>query len=285
MTPNPDDTLKAEAMQYLRAEYAGILTENQIEEHYRNHVEFLEAEKMFRHLDSALDGQMPKTLLDIGCGFGSFVLLCRNKGIEAVGAELAEFDVRFARKRYELSGTPGASESIYVRADALNLPFPENSFEVVTLWNLVEHVPDYRQLIRETWRIMKPGGSLILIAPNYAAFRREAHYHLPWLPLLPKPVARWYLRLCGRSRRFLDTSIFYCTNRGVLNACHETGYRIIVPGVDKILDPESCRSNKTRLVAEWTRRLRIQLIMISLLKARHSCPLKPTILIVAKKDR
>ncbi|HOE10057.1 MAG TPA: class I SAM-dependent methyltransferase [bacterium] len=284
MTPNPDDTLKTEAMQHLRAQYAGILTESQIEKHYRTYVEAFEAEKMFRHLDSVLDGRMPGTLLDIGCGFGSFVLLCRNKGIEAVGVELAEFDVGFARRRYELSGTPGAPESVYVRADALNLPFPSGSFEVVTLWNLVEHVPDYRRLIRETWRVLNPGGLLILIAPNYAAFRREAHYHLPWFPLLPKPVARLYLRLCGRNPRFLDTSIFYCTNRGVLNACRETGYRILVPGVDKILHPESCRSNKTRRIAEWTKRLHIQSIVNLLLSARHSCPFKPTILIRAKKD-
>ena len=58
---------------------------------------------------------------------------------------------------------------------------------------------------------------------NYLAFW-EAHYDVPWLPLLPKPLGAAYLRLLGRSPQFLLKAVTYTTYPGVLRWCREIGF-------------------------------------------------------------
>jgi ubiquinone/menaquinone biosynthesis C-methylase UbiE len=58
----------------------------------------------------------------------------------------------------------------YVRADAQNMPFDENSFDIVVSCETIEHVPDPRAAVREMYRVCKPGGMLYLTTPNYLNF-------------------------------------------------------------------------------------------------------------------
>ncbi len=110
------------------------------------------------------------------------------------------------------------AERVFVHGDARRLPFEAESFDAVTLWNVVEHVPNYRGLLADAARLLRRGGRLFAIAPNYAAFRREAHYHVPWPPLLPRRAASSYLSMLGRDPGFYESSIHPCTNLGVRRA-------------------------------------------------------------------
>ena len=67
----------------------------------------------------------------------------------------------------------------------------------------------------EAIRVLKPGGLLYVVCPNYAALRREAHYHVLWLPLMPRRIASRYLRWRGRNPAFFEQHIYYRTNTGV----------------------------------------------------------------------
>ncbi len=277
------DQLKKDAHRHLREQYAGIFTEDQILAHYEEYAGLTQAEQTFASMLAALDGEPPKTLLDLGSGFGSFVHICRREGVSAIGLELARYDSEFAVQRHQIERSADDKGHAYLRGDGQLLPFREHSFDVVTLWNVLEHIPQYRLALRETYRVLKPGGTLLILAPNYAAFRREAHYHVPWLPLFPKPLARRYLQLLGRDPIFLNTSIHYCTHSGVLSACRRTGYAVVTPGADKLANSEACRSPKTKLIATWVKRLSLQTVALLVNRAIYENPLRSTIAITARK--
>src|SRR5260221_757157 len=54
----------------------------------------------------------------------------------------------------------------FVCGDATDLPFEDGSFDAITMFDLLEHVPDDRQAIRETFRVLRPGGFLLVSTPN-----------------------------------------------------------------------------------------------------------------------
>jgi SAM-dependent methyltransferase len=91
-----------------------------------------------------------------------------------------------------------------------SLPFRDNSFDVIISLEVLEHVEHPAAVLREVFRILKPGGWFYLTCPNYLSFR-EVHYNVAWLPLLPKPLGSLYLRLRRRPTEFLRTSITYIT--------------------------------------------------------------------------
>jgi SAM-dependent methyltransferase len=114
-------------------------------------------------------------------------------------------------------------ETVYLIGDARKLDIPPSSLDAVTLWNVLEHVDDWREVLASAARFLKPGGLLFVICPNYMAWRQEAHYHVSWKPkfLLPRDKASQYLRSLGRNPAFFESSIFYRTNWEVLGYLRE----------------------------------------------------------------
>jgi 2-polyprenyl-6-hydroxyphenyl methylase / 3-demethylubiquinone-9 3-methyltransferase len=92
------------------------------------------------------------TLLDIGCGAGFLTNEFAQKGYEVTGVDNSPDSLRVARN-YDKTKTAN-----YIEADALHLPFPDNSFDVVTCMDFLEHVKAPRSYIAEAGRVLKPGG-------------------------------------------------------------------------------------------------------------------------------
>lgn len=103
-------------------------------------------------------------LLDVGCAGGRFVQLAREAGYEAVGVDLEEEPVRWGRRELGLDlrlMEPG------------RLPDDLPPLDIVTLWNVLEHVPDPLELLRAIRAAMVPDGLLLIDVPNFA-FRLAA---------------------------------------------------------------------------------------------------------------
>lgn len=271
----------ADLRRHLAEQYRGVFDQRMIEAHLRDYVDTGPAEAFAVRL--AADGLVGQSLLDIGAGYGANVLAARRQGIDAIGLELEPFEVAFARRRLADERPGDDPEQVYRQGDAQRLPFPDASFEAVTLMNVLEHVPDHAATLREAVRVLKPGGKLYAVCPNYAAFRREAHYHVPWLPLLPRPLAVRYLRLLGRNPGFFETHIHYCTNWGILLCLWRLP--VIVSSADaRWLDaPERIQSPRLRHLLLTGARFRLLWLPRLLLKLRALSPFVPSVSVYAEK--
>lgn len=96
-------------------------------------------------------------LLDIGCSTGLFLAAARGIGWTGQGLEYSPDSSRIARELHGLDVRTGE-----LRPDT----FAPESFDVVTLWDVIEHLPDPHATLRLIWRVMAPGGLLILKTPN-----------------------------------------------------------------------------------------------------------------------
>ena len=105
-----------------------------------------------------------KTVLDVACAMGGFVSLCRRYSAFAFGVDISQYALMEARK------TSGAQ---YVQADvASNLPFGSDSVNILTAFDLIEHIEEPNQLIAEFQRVLKPQGWLFISTPNPMSFKR-----------------------------------------------------------------------------------------------------------------
>lgn len=102
-------------------------------------------------------------LLDVGCSLGFFLEAAQRAGYEVTGVDVSRSAVGFARRRLGLDARTGTLEQAR---------FPSAAFEVVTLWDVLEHLPDPRGSLREIHRVLRPGGLLVVRLPN-------AGFHLP----------------------------------------------------------------------------------------------------------
>lgn len=101
-------------------------------------------------------------LLDLGCGDGMFLYELQRLGWTVAGMEMDERAVEAAR-RFGIEVRQGTTDAI---------PFPPESFSVVRMWHVLEHVRDPRTAVRNARRILRPGGELIIGVPNVACLYR-----------------------------------------------------------------------------------------------------------------
>lgn len=99
----------------------------------------------------------PGRLLDVGCGNGSFLAGMFELGWEGTGVDFDEKGVATARSHNGLSIHHGSVEEMH---------FPPNSYDAITLSNVIEHVPNPLATFKELTRILAPGGRLVIITPN-----------------------------------------------------------------------------------------------------------------------
>ena len=111
-------------------------------------------------------------LLDIGCGCGDFILACKERGWEVVGAEQAASPIfdRLEELGLDIVAVEGLAR------------LPGASFDAITLWHVFEHLADPVALLEEIHRLLKPGGRLLIEVPNFGGWHARlggaAWHHL-----------------------------------------------------------------------------------------------------------
>src|SRR2546423_1560758 len=129
----------------------------------RNFYERVEAHRYEKewHIPEAADfaGADGLRVLEIGCGMGTDGAQFAQAGAVYTGVDLTDAAIKLARKRFELSGLPGNFQV----ADAENLKFPDESFDLVYSHGVLHHTPDTAQAVREIHRVLKPGGRAIVM--------------------------------------------------------------------------------------------------------------------------
>jgi len=182
-------------------------------------------------LEAAAGGLTGKLLLEVGAGFGTFLAYARREGVRAVGVEIDEPMVALARDLARGNGVTGCP---LVVGAGETLPFRSGTFDVAFSNSVLEHVRDPGQVLRETIRVLRPGGRLHFIIPSYASFF-ESHYGILWVPHLPRALAPVYVRLWGRDPRCLAGITFVTPRRLARTLRDLPGIRVLGWGTDVFL--------------------------------------------------
>ncbi len=116
-------------------------------------------------------------ILDIGAGVGDFLLTAKNDGWQIVGTEPSSKAKAIAQQK-------GVSF-----VDDLK-EIDNQSLDVITMWHVLEHVPDLEEQIAELKRMIKPDGTLIIAVPNFKSF--DANYYKEFWAAYDVPIHLWH---------------------------------------------------------------------------------------------
>lgn len=177
-------------------------------------------------------------VLNVGCGTGGFNVAAQRAGASTWGIDANDDAIRIC----ELWRALGAGGR-YALAAAEALPFPDGAFDLVYCHSTLEHVEGVEAAVGEMVRVLRPGGAVLLYAPNAWALY-ENHYKIFWPPRCPKPLARLYLRLRRRPTGFVDT-LNYLSARRCARLFRLAGATVAPFGLVKMDGP----------VAGWSARL------------------------------
>jgi ubiquinone/menaquinone biosynthesis C-methylase UbiE len=160
-------------------------------------------------------------ILDMAAGCGTFLLHGLNCGANVFGVEPDPWKRNYFVQKIRDSGYSEQFQSRLIGASGEHLPFCNESFDLVTTYQTLEHVSNVSRCVEEMVRVLRPGGILYLRAPNYMSFF-EPHYQLPFLPVMHKGLAAAYLRLLGRPTAGL-AGLRWTTKSRILRALARTG--------------------------------------------------------------
>ena len=105
-----------------------------------------------------------KQVLEVGCGAGDFAAHLAREGAEVTAVDFSCTVIGIARERT----AAGHAKVCFSTADAQNLPFAAESFDLVFSCECLEHLPDPQQALREMARVLRRGGRLVLTTENYS---------------------------------------------------------------------------------------------------------------------
>lgn len=147
-------------------------------------------------------------LLDVGCATGFFLDLARSGGWDVVGTEVSEFGARYARERFRLDVRLGTLK---------DLQFDDQAFDVVTMWDVIEHVLDPMGELQEIGRILRDGGLLSIITPDAGSL-----------------VARLLGRRWEEFRRVRE-HVYFFSKRSLTEMLRKVGFEILkTESADKV---------------------------------------------------
>ena len=116
----------------------------------------------------ATNGLQPGKLLDIGCGVGDFLHTAETHGWECTGVEPSDDAKAIAQKRMHAA--------ILSSEDLEHLP--DGSFDVITMWHVLEHVDDLKCQIVQLQRLIKHNGRIVIALPNYKSYDGQYYKEL-----------------------------------------------------------------------------------------------------------
>lgn len=170
-----------------------------------------------------------KKVLDVGCGVGMFMSKFKKLGSDVYGIDVDKEKIKIAKKSFK---------NVFA-SPSEKLPFRKNSFDVVWLHEVIEHVDDDKQTITECFRVLKSGGKLIIFAPNrlwpfetHGIFFKDK-YRFGNKPIVPYLPNKWYDMLTPHVKNYFKGDIFKLLNQKGISY-KKIAYSRIYPGFDKL---------------------------------------------------
>ena len=124
-----------------------------------------------------------KNLLDIGCGTGDFLYFCQQNNWKITGVEPNKNARDLAAKKLDLNNSISESVEVLMKDQS-------KRFDVITMWHVLEHVPNLEAYISYLKKLLKPNGRLIIAVPNYKSY--DAKYYGKFWAAFDVPRHLWH---------------------------------------------------------------------------------------------
>lgn len=161
-------------------------------------------------------------ILDVGCGNARDILPLVAAGARVVGVDISAGMVEEARRGLAAAGIAGVELRV---GDCTQLEFPDGEFDKVLCSEVIEHIPDAPKALREIWRVLKPGGRLVLSTPNPSSWYGFERY-VVWERLLGRkwnhPFDHW--RRMGELKALVEEEGFVVGAKA--GACYVPGFLV-----------------------------------------------------------
>ncbi len=129
-------------------------------------VEFLKQQMRLETIATALEHLQYNAPLVIGCGSGDELRLLKSE--HATAFDLSVNAIIQARQLLP--------NNAYMQADGMHLPFADNSFDLVLTSEVIEHILEPHKMMREIYRVLRPGGCVVVTTPNWRSFFGTARW-------------------------------------------------------------------------------------------------------------
>ena len=131
-------------------------------------------------------------LLDIGAGTGDFLAVAKSDGWQTVGIEPSAKAKEIAIKK-----------GVNFAQDLASLE--SNSFDIITMWHVLEHVPNLEEYISELKRLIKPSGTIIIAVPNFKSY--DAKYYGEFWAAFDVPRHLWHFSKTAIQKLFANENL------------------------------------------------------------------------------
>ena len=202
-------------------------------------------------------------VLDVGCSSGMITNFLAPHFQSVAGTDIDREALVYAERTKALN-------AVFIAADAMELPFRDESFEFVICAHVYEHVADSGRLMDEIYRVLKNDGICFFAAGNRLRLV-EPHYGLPMLSVLPRALADRYLRLLGRGRQYQEKHLTYWGLKQLVSRFCLVDYTFkIIQNPEKYAATDLCTSGSLKQ-------------RLALFLSRVASGLVPTYIFVLKK--
>ena len=151
---------------------------------YNHHVRERKAKTILAILQDFLNQNLLSSLclLDVGSSTGIIDNFLADHSLKVTGIDIDKEAIEYAQQTFQKHNLD------FMVDDLMNLSFPDNTFDVIVCTQIYEHVPDARTMMKEIFRVLKPGGICYFAAGNRLAVM-EPHYRLFFLSIIPRQLA------------------------------------------------------------------------------------------------
>lgn len=220
------------------------------------------------------------SIIEMGFGNGLFLNECARAGMETIGLEVRSARYKKAKEQY-----PDGNWHLY---DGIDVPLDDECCDYLVSFQVLEHVQSVDKFLDESIRLLRPGGTMYHIFPNYRSFY-EGHFEIFWLPFLTKSTGRLYMKLMRKYTEYYETLILVKPNtvKASLDR-HGDKLEIISLGKEEFFDKfnhaqiAKVKQKYLRNILHWiNKRQRLKKFLLGLIV---KCGFYYPLMIVAKKS-
>jgi ubiquinone/menaquinone biosynthesis C-methylase UbiE len=190
------------------------------------------------------------SILDVGASTGFIDDYLAQFFGKVHGIDIDDSAIGYACKTFKRKNLKFAT------GDAMAIDSADEVYDVVICSQVYEHVPDARKMMKEIYRVLRPGGVCYFAATNRLSIE-EHHHHLPFLSILPRPLGHLYLRLAGKGNFYYEKHLSFWGLKAIVSDFERVDYsRKLIDSPERyevayMLPPDSRKHILAKFIIRW----------------------------------